>query len=64
MNLTDLFNIVILMLIIALVVSTSAIAGYFTGYESGQIDCINGKIKYELKVQPDGASAWTHKQGE
>lgn len=28
------------------------------GYKRGQVDAINGKIKYELKSQEDGATEW------
>ncbi len=27
-------------------------------YKEGQIDSINGKIKYELKANSDGSSSW------
>ena len=30
-------------------------------YRQGQIDCINGRVTYELKVQPDRTTAWDKK---
>lgn len=31
-------------------------------YKQGQVDAINGKVKYELKVQPDSARIWVKKE--
>ena len=31
-------------------------------YKQGQIDCLNGKIKYELVKQPDGTTEWKEKK--
>lgn len=31
---------------------------YPDGYRAGQIDCLNGKIYYELRPQHDGTTAW------
>jgi len=28
------------------------------GYKMGQVDSINGKIKYELVIKPDKTSTW------
>lgn len=36
-------------------------AGHTQGYHDGQVDAINGTIKYELKVQKDGSSSWKEK---
>lgn len=30
-------------------------------YKQGQIDCINGKIEYQLTKQPDGEMIWSKK---
>lgn len=30
-------------------------------YKQGQIDALTGKIKYELKKQPDGSTQWKEK---
>lgn len=31
-------------------------------YKQGQIDAINGEIKYELQLQEDGSTAWKESQ--
>lgn len=31
-------------------------------YRQGQIDALNGKIKYELQVQPDSSRIWVPKK--
>ena len=31
-------------------------------YKRGQIDVINGKVKYELKAQPDSTRIWVKKE--
>ena len=44
----------------ALGVIFTIIIALLTGstYQEGQIDCINGNIKYELVVQPDSSKTW------
>jgi hypothetical protein len=32
------------------------------GYKEGQIDAIQGKVKYQLTKQPDGSIIWTEKK--
>lgn len=32
------------------------------GYKQGQIDAINGVVKYELVKQPDGTTYWEEKK--
>lgn len=39
-----------------------AYAGWNQGYYDGQVDAINGTIKYELVTQKDGTSNWSKKQ--
>ncbi len=31
-------------------------------YKQGQIDCIQGKVKYERKLQSDGETKWEEKK--
>ena len=38
------------------------IVGLINPYKSGQIDCINGNIKYELVEQADGSNEWETKK--
>lgn len=35
---------------------------YFKGYKDGQIDCLNGKVKMELKVKEDKSTEWVYKE--
>lgn len=34
---------------------------YYEGYQHGQIDALNGKIKFEKKENEDGETVWTEK---
>lgn len=49
----------------AIVAATAALVSYMNGWEAGywrgQIDAINGVIKYELVKQPDGSVEWEEK---
>jgi hypothetical protein len=35
-----------------------AISNYNDGYKDGQVDAINGKVKYELKENEDKTTEW------
>lgn len=39
----------------------SAVGSRSVAYKQGQIDALNGNVKYELKKQPDGTTKWEHK---
>lgn len=44
--------------LIALVTMGSESANRSSGYRQGQIDALNGVIKYKLQEQDDGAVTW------
>jgi len=37
--------------------------GVDVGYKQGQVDCLNGKVKYELKTNEDKSVEWVEKDG-
>jgi len=39
------------------------LTGQYT-YKQGQIDCINGKVRYHLVKQEDGSTSWEHIENE
>lgn len=45
-------------MLIILIISLITGNTYNDGYETGQIDAINGKIEYQLVVNPDKTSQW------
>ena len=51
----------LIMGIVALSAGLSSFTEQTKYYKQGQIDCINGKIAYELKVQSDGTTVWDKK---
>ena len=57
-------------LVFLLIISILVSIGYCVldineySYKQGQIDAINGKIKYELVKQPDGTTEWKEKKEE
>jgi len=47
------------------IVFTASLSHFFpntSGYRQGQIDAINGIIKYELKTNPDKTVEWVKKE--
>jgi len=62
----DLFGVLILLIICAVLFIGGVLVGaklsYETGIKQGQIDCINGKIEYKLEKQPDNTTKWVKKQ--
>ena len=54
-------GVLMLMLIIASIGITTHYVGKEKGYKQGQIDAINGNLKYELITQPDGTTKWEKK---
>jgi len=36
--------------------------GVGAGYKRGQVDCLNGKVKYELKTNEDKSVEWVEKE--
>ncbi len=42
---------------------TSGVAFYDSAYKQGQIDAINGQIKFRLKNNKDGSAEWVNKKG-
>lgn len=43
-------------ILLSLIVALSSSGG--ATYRDGQIDCINGKIKFQLIVNPDNSVSW------
>jgi len=49
----------IIMLIVAFIIIISASFNFYnSGYMNGQIDAINGKIKYKLITNKDKSTKW------
>jgi hypothetical protein len=62
MNKDNLENACYFIIFVFIILSIGFISGYFVGksygYKKGQIDAINGIIKYELIKQENGESKW------
>lgn len=56
----DIFSGIIIGILVTLMCS---IVLFGSDYKKGQIDAINGKIRYELQVQPDNSQIWVSKSG-
>jgi len=59
----DLVKILILIITIA-IISCVCIGITKNAYKQGQIDAINGKIKYQLVKQNDGSTSWKYISNE
>ena len=50
----------VLVVLVVVVSSLGWVFGDKNGYRQGQIDCINGKIKYELCITEDKEKVWCY----
>ncbi|MCK9279204.1 MAG: hypothetical protein M0P71_01060 [Melioribacteraceae bacterium] len=58
----DNFDGMILGIIIGIIICIVSMASIIPRiYKNGQIDAINGNIKYELKAMPDNSIVWVKK---
>lgn len=60
-NKVDKFSIIFIIIIIILIWSFGFYLGLNNGYKEGQIDAINGVIKYELVINKDKSMTWAEK---
>jgi len=60
-NKVDKFSIIFIIIIIILIWSFGFYLGLNSGYKEGQIDAINGVIKYELVINKDKSMTWAEK---
>jgi len=49
---------------IFIIIAVWLFGSYEFGYNWGQIDCLTGKIKYELVSHPDSTKSWVEKKGK
>ena len=52
---------VIIFLLLLVIFALGIIFGQIGEYKKGQVDAINGNIKYQLVVNPDKTSSWEKK---
>ncbi len=54
----DGINIILVIILICILSISICMGTGIAAYKIGQVDALNGKIKYELKVNDDKSSTW------